>query len=164
MALLRLIYLTYWGYNFRKPEIPSNHRTVRYLYLQRCQVIADYLKPFCSDNDYIIRKTQEFPNLLQRQDPSFPYEEYVPYDLISLFTNVSIQETIDYISDKIHVKNKLPKICSKLIFRRLLLKLTTENTFMFTSDFYKQTDGCAMGGPFSVYDQNRTWSCQSIQT
>ena len=35
----------------------------------------------------------------------------------------------------------LSKICPKLIFKRLLLKLTTECTFMFTSDFYKQTDG-----------------------
>ena len=25
------------------------------------QVIAGYLKPLCSDNDYIIRNTQEFP-------------------------------------------------------------------------------------------------------
>ena len=25
-----------------------------------------------------------------------------------------------------------------------------ENTSMFTSNFYKQTDGCTMGGPFSV--------------
>ena len=49
-----------------------------------------------------------------------------------------------------YVKNKLPKICSKLIFKRLLLKLMTENTFMFTSDFYKQTDGCTMGEPLSV--------------
>ena len=89
----------------------------------------------------------------------------------SLFTNVPIQETIDYILDEMYIKNKLPKICSKLIFKRLLLKLTIENTFMFTSEFYKQTDGCTMDGPLSVifsdiyiYDQNRTWSCQSIQT
>ena len=33
---------------------------------------------------------------------------------------------------------------------RLLLKLTTENTFMLNSNFYKQTDGCTMGGPLSV--------------
>ena len=26
----------------------------------------------------------------------------------------------------------------------------TENTFMFTFDLYKQTDGCTMGGPLSV--------------
>ena len=47
--------------------------------------------------------------------------------------------TIDYILDVAYVKNKLPKICSKLIFKRLLLKLRTKNTFMFTSNFYKQT-------------------------
>ena len=114
------------------------------------QVIAGYLKPLCSDNDYIIRNTQEFPKLLQQQDPLLSHEEYVSYDVKSLFTNVPIQETIDYILDEIYVKNKLPKICSKLIFKRLLLKLTTENTFMFTSSFYKQIDACTMGGPLSV--------------
>ena len=34
--------------------------------------------------------------------------------------------------------------------KRLLLKLTTENTFMLNSNFYKQIDGCTMGGPLSV--------------
>ena len=38
----------------------------------------------------------------------------------------------------------------KLIFKRLLLKLTTENTFMFNSQVYKQVDECPMGGPLSV--------------
>ena len=32
----------------------------------------------------------------------------------------------------------------------MLLKSTTENTFMFTSNFYKQTDGWTMGGSLSV--------------
>ena len=32
----------------------------------------------------------------------------------------------------------------------MLLKLTTENTFVFTSNFYKQTDGWTMGGSLSV--------------
>ena len=36
------------------------------------------------------------------------------------------------------------------IFKRLLLKLTTENTYMLNSKFYKQVDGCSMGGPQSV--------------
>ena len=41
-------------------------------------------------------------------------------------------------------------ICSKVIFRRLLEKITTENLFQLNSKFFKQTDGCAMGGPLSV--------------
>ena len=37
-----------------------------------------------------------------------------------------------------------------LIFKRLLLKLTTDCTFVFDSSFYKQVEGCSMGGPLSV--------------
>ena len=57
---------------------------------------------------------------------------------------MQIEETVDYILrknllilDEIYIKNKLPKICSKLISKRLILKLTSENTFMFTSNFHK---------------------------
>ena len=41
-------------------------------------------------------------------------------------------------------------ICSKFIFKRLLLNLATEVTFTINNNFFKQTDGCAMGGPLSV--------------
>ena len=42
------------------------------------QIIADYLKPLCSGNDYILRNTQEFPKLLQQQDPLLSNEETCP--------------------------------------------------------------------------------------
>ena len=73
---------------------------------------------------------------LKQQDP-LPDEEYVSYDVESLFTNVPVHETIDYILQEIYVKEKLLIICSKLIMKHLLLKLTTENTFMLNSNFYK---------------------------
>ena len=38
--------------------------------------------------------------------------------------------------------------------KRLLLKLTTENTFMMYSNFYKQIDDYTMGGPLSVIFYN----------
>ena len=41
-------------------------------------------------------------------------------------------------------------ICLKLIFRRLLIKITTEYTFKFNSRFFKEVGGCTMGGPLSV--------------
>ena len=44
------------------------------------QVSADYLKLLC-DNDYIKRNTQEFPKLLQQQEPLLPNEAYVSYDV-----------------------------------------------------------------------------------
>ena len=50
--------------------------------------------------------------------------------------------------EEIYNYNKLPHICSKLIFKRLVL-LLTKNTYIFQSQSYKQTDGCTMGGPLS---------------
>ena len=41
-------------------------------------------------------------------------------------------------------------ICSKLIFRRFLIKLAVECPFKFNNRFLKQVDGCTMGGPLSV--------------
>ena len=40
-------------------------------------------------------------------------------------------------------------MCSRLIFKRLLMKLATELTFTF-NNFCKQIDGCTLGGPLSV--------------
>ena len=77
-------------------------------------------------------------------------EELVLYDVQSLFTNVPIDDTIEYILDEIYIYKKLPKLCSQLIMKRLLLKLTTESTFIFQPNYFKQIDGCTMGGPLSV--------------
>ena len=105
------------------------------------QVIGDYLKPLISHNDYIIKNTQDFPKMLKVQPPLAEDEEYVSYDIVSLFTNIPVHDTVDYIIKKIYVEKKLPNICTKLIFKRLLLTLVTKITFMFQNQFYKQIDG-----------------------
>ena len=77
-------------------------------------------------------------------------EEYVLYDADSLFANIPLKETVDYILEEIYVGRKMKAICSKLIFKQLLYKLTTECTFQFNTKFFKQIDDCSMGGPLSV--------------
>ena len=134
-------------YNLRFRPIIAQAGTYTY---NAAQVIVKYLKPLCNGNNYIIRNTQEYPMSLKQQYSLLPDEEYMSYDVEFLFTNVPVYETIDYIQQEIYVKEKLPIICSKLIMKGLLLKLTTENTFMLNSNFYKQIDGCAVGGPLSV--------------
>ena len=94
--------------NFR----PIIAETGTYTY-NAAQVIAKYLKPLCSGSSYIIRNMQEFPISLKQQDLLSE----------SLFVNVAVHETLDYILQQIYVKEKLPKICSKLIMKRLLIKL-----------------------------------------
>ena len=107
------------------------------------------LKPLCI-NEYSIKDTLKFPQLLKDLPPLKNDEEYVSYDVEFLFTNIPLKVTMDYILEQIYVHNKLPMICSKLIFCRLLEKITTGNFFQPNSKFFKQTDGCAMGGPLSV--------------
>ena len=68
----------------------------------------------------------------------------------SQFTDITVQETIDYIIHQIYTENKLLQICSKTVFRRLLLKVTAECSFQLKQKLYKQTEGCFMGGPLSV--------------
>lgn len=128
---------------------PIIAQTGTYTY-NAAQVIGKYLQPLVKDNRYIIRNTQDFPAILKSQPPLADDEEYVSYDVESLFTNIPVEDTINYIVTKIYDENKLPIICTKLIFTRLLQKLTTESTFIFQGKFYKQCDGCTMGGPLSV--------------
>ena len=118
------------------------------------QVIGDYLKPIISNNDLMISNTQAFADLIKSEPPLEPDEEYVSYDVESLFTNIPVHETIDYILDEINVKKKLPELCKRSIFKKLLLKLTCGNVFMFNDKFYRQSNGCAMGGPLSVIMAN----------
>ena len=58
--------------------------------------------------------------------------------------------TISCVIEQVYVHKKLTPICSKLIFRRLLIKLVTECTFKFNSRFLNQVDSCTMGRQLSV--------------
>ena len=55
------------------------------------------------------------------------------YDAEPLFTDVSVRETIECILHEMYLENKLHKPCSKLMFKHILVKLTTEKTFTLNS-------------------------------
>ena len=63
--------------------------------------------------------------------------EDVSYNIQSLFTNIPVGDTINYITDQIYNKGPLRPICMKLIFKQLLRKLLTEVTFTLDSCFCK---------------------------
>ena len=66
--------------------------------------------------------------------------------LESLFANILVKETMDFIVDQVCLRKKLAPICTILLFKRLLLKLATEYKFTFLNCFYKQTDECTHSG------------------
>ena len=113
------------------------------------EVISDYLRPLC-ESEFSINDTKKFANMLSSIPSLQDDEEDVTYDVQRLFTNIPIEKAINYIIDQIYVHKKLTPVCSKLIFRRLLIKLATECAFKFNSRFLKQVDGCTMRGPLSV--------------
>ena len=67
-------------------------------------------------------------------------------DIASLFTNIPLIETIDYICEQVLEKKiGIPIPINKL--KELLLKCTMNIYFKFNNEFYRQVDGVAMGSP-----------------
>lgn len=113
------------------------------------QIIAEYIRPL-NDSKYIIQDTLKFPNILAEQDLKTD-EEDISYDVESLFTNVPVDETIEYILDEIYINKRLkPLSKNRLIMKRLLKKLTSDCLFSINGRLMKQQDGCSMGSPLSV--------------
>ena len=110
-------------------------QTGKYTY-NAAQAISKYLKPL-GRNEYTVDNTYIFSKHIKDLPPLQEDEEYVSY-VESLFTNIPINETIEYILDYTYNKERLKPICSKLIFRRLMKKLATEVTSTLYKIFYKQ--------------------------
>ena len=71
-----------------------------------------------------MKDTQSFSKKIRDFPPLENVEEGVSYDVESLFTNIPVKETVNYILDQIYVHKALPQICHyRLIFKRLLMKL-----------------------------------------
>ena len=87
------------------------------------KIVSDYFQPL-AQNEYVIKDTLLFAEII-KNDTLDPDEEYVSYDVESLFTSIPVSETIDYIIKEIYENKVIKPMCkSKLIFRRLLEKLT----------------------------------------
>ena len=70
----------------------------------------------------------------------------VSYDVISLFTNIPLQETIDIANNLIFNHNPNLNITRKEL-KKLFLFATSRTHFVFDRKFYNQIDRVAMGSP-----------------
>ena len=70
------------------------------------------------------------------------------FDVVSLFTNVPLQETIDVCMDALYRDESItaPLVPEDLV-KKLLLKATADVEFSFNGQLYRQIDGVAMGSP-----------------
>ena len=69
------------------------------------------------------------------------------FDVVSLFTNVPLAETIELIANYIYAKDNpsYPKF-SKDIFVKIMFK-ATQGLFMYQDELYQQINGVSMGSP-----------------
>ena len=114
---------------FYRDMMPSSHQLARFFTSAKThKFVVQYLKPL-TKNEFVINNTQDFPSMLNRVEISED-EEDVSYDTVSLFTNIPINETIDFICDEIYIHKKLQPICKCSIFKKLLLKLSLLNVHL----------------------------------
>ena len=74
-----------------------DHQTETFMY-NAAKVISDNFRPLCK-NEYSINDTQKFSSMLSRIPPLQDDKEHVSYDVESFFTNIPIEETINYITE-----------------------------------------------------------------
>ena len=63
--------------------------------------------------------TLSFLELLKSSSNDESHED-VPYDVLKLFTSIPVQETIDYILQRIYIRKEIKPFCKKSIFTKLI--------------------------------------------
>ena len=71
----------------------------------------------------------------------------VSFDVVSLFTNVPLEQTINIIIKRIYDKNEINTNIPKQEMKELLYLCTKNAHFTLNSKTYVQVDGVAMGSP-----------------
>ena len=107
--------------------------------------LADLLQPL-TKSEYTIESTKDFVGKIRNKNIPPDYE-MISFDVVSLFTSVPLDFTIELILDKVY-KDKLIKTkLSRDEMKELLETCTKEMHFSFNGIIYRQRDGVAMGSP-----------------
>ena len=69
----------------------------------------------------------------------------VSFDVVSLFTNVPLQRTINIILNRIYKNKAITTNLKKSTLKKLIHDCCTKTTFSFNDKLYEQIDGVCMG-------------------
>lgn len=135
------------GNNCSVSELPlrpviSNIGTATY---QIAKYLAEVLVPL-TKSDYCIDSTGGFIGKLKDKKIEPDYT-MVSFDVVSLFTSVPLDYTINLILDKIYREKLITTKLNRANFKVLLEMCTKEMHFSFNNCIYKQVNGVAMGSP-----------------
>ncbi|XP_065193140.1 uncharacterized protein LOC135824335 [Sycon ciliatum] len=110
-----------------------------------CMMIQPVLDFYCKHN---VKDTFQFVEILH-ENPVPSSAHMCSFDVVSLFTNVPLSETINICAETLYHNKEIKDVpwLSEAAFRRLMLMVTSGVEFSFDDIMYKQTDGVAMGSP-----------------
>jgi len=110
------------------------------------QFLNDLIRPYLNTSKIVRSSTEVLADL--RELTLSPDDHVVSLDVESLFTNVPVNTTIDYIIDSVyhHTDRPAPDIPLDTV-KSLLQICTTETPFEFEGETYVQVDGVSMGSP-----------------
>jgi hypothetical protein len=115
----------------------ATHKTAKYL--------SKLLSPLAKSK-YTIENTKDFVTRIKKMKVPEGYK-MISFDVVSLFTNVPIKETVEIILRKVYKEKLVKTKIKKENMRELLMLCTTEVSFTFNNEMYKQVDGVMMGSP-----------------
>ena len=122
----------------------ATHKTAKYL----CQLLTPLGK-----SKYTVQNTKEFVEKVKRMKVPEGYQ-MVSFDVVSLFTNVPLDQTIEIILRKVYDEKKIDTKIKREDMKRLLLLCTQGVAFNFNRDLYTQVEGVMMGSPLGALFAN----------
>ena len=96
-------------------------------------------------NDYTVRNSYEF--VTEISEIKLNQCVMASFDVVSLFTQIPLDETIEIVCDSLFKDNKNFKKFTKPQFKELLNFAVKDSPFFFNEKLYTQRDGIAMGSP-----------------
>ena len=109
------------------------------------QWIAKLLEPVRRQiSCHSLKDTFEFVD--QIKERNINTKQMLSFDVESLFTNIPLLETVDYLCDFISSNNIEIGLPPKNL-KELILRCTYDVQFLFNNKLYRQRDGVAMGSP-----------------
>ena len=123
-----------------------NYKLAKYL--------VEILTPLLDDNVIIIKDVFDFVNKVSNI-PVINNQRIISFDVVSLFTNIPVNETIDLILKLCYTdNNKKFHGFSETELKKLLITCTQKSHFQFNNEYYEQVDGVSMGSPLGPFFAN----------
>ena len=129
--------------------------------------LAVILHPVLELNlSFCIQDSFSFAELIGQFDPTSDQSYLCSFDICSLFTNVSLDETVRICADTLYSGKFISPDFPEAVFIELMQMATSDVEFSFNNTIYRQTDGIAMCSPlgpvfanvFVDYDENKLFN------